>query len=492
MPRKRRYLDETEVSKEANQVIKDKFTVNGVTYGTIPSHYTKGKIANSKTKSDITSDRVYVRQGDDGKWYQTRMDKDGNNINYYLDNKALIDRSNEIIESQSKQGIGHKIEVDKADARARQQWFSNEDATKFLLTTAGLGTLGGGFISAPLATTLGLVGGYAGGKAVDAGMRLGTGKTWGEWMSDKTGLPEWVTEFTNPGTVVGGIGGIRGAGYKLNTSLRTPIKNTNFKNLTMPYSVYYDMLKRASPYTWINHERRLINAVNKGQRKILNYLGSNKHVSQIMKSGIDRNTARAISNEMKNNIIDLSINYEDLGPNIGGMYRNSFNPNLGTIGNKQIIINAYGNPDLVPYDIIHEFGHGSTLGYSPRNNGALLYSNEYNAAMKHDFPHFEQVYKHNSRLQPERKEMYKNVDYSTKPEDIETAEHIKYLEDVDEYSTRARTKLIDNAADDADELYKYFTKKSVDNLLKNVWSISPYILGGTSLYKLNKRKNNTN
>ena len=159
MSRRRRYLDETEVPKEANQFIKDQFTVNGVTYGKMPSYYNKGKIADSKTKDDIKSDKVYVRQGDNGKWYQTRMDKDANNINYYLDNKALIDRSNEIIESQSKQGIGHKIEVDKADARARQQWFSNEDATKFLLTTAGLGALGGGLISAPLATTLGLAGG---------------------------------------------------------------------------------------------------------------------------------------------------------------------------------------------------------------------------------------------------------------------------------------------------------------------------------------------
>lgn len=231
MARKRRYLDETEVSKEANQVIKDKFTVNGVTYGTIPSHYTKGKIANSKTKDDITSDRVYVRQGDDGKWYQTRMDKDANNINYYLDNKALIDRSNEIIESQSKQGIGHKIEVDKADARARQQWFSNEDATKFLLTTAGLGALGGGLISAPLATTLGLAGGYGGGKLVDKGMQLGTGKTWGQWASDKTGLPEWLADFTNPGMLAGGFGaGDIATNYLnprslLNQNIRTAIFN---------------------------------------------------------------------------------------------------------------------------------------------------------------------------------------------------------------------------------------------------------------------------
>lgn len=42
-------------------------------------------------------------------------------------------------------------------------------------------------------------------------MQLGTGKTWGQWASDKTGLPEWFSEFTNPGTIVGGgIGGRKG------------------------------------------------------------------------------------------------------------------------------------------------------------------------------------------------------------------------------------------------------------------------------------------
>lgn len=202
-------LSETPINEAASQYINNPFTVNGITYATIPSEYTKGKIANPKTKEDTDTSNVYVRQGTDGKWYQTRMDKDANNINYYLDNKSLIDRSNEIIDNQWEQGDGHKIAVNQADARARQQWFSNEDATKFLLTTAGLGALGGGLISAPLATTLGLGGSYVGGKAVDKGMQLGTGKTWAQWMNDKTGLPEWFTEFTNPGAIIGG-----GKGFK--------------------------------------------------------------------------------------------------------------------------------------------------------------------------------------------------------------------------------------------------------------------------------------
>ena len=204
-------LSETPINEAALQYINNPFTINGITYATIPSIFTKDKVANPRTKEDTNTPNVYVKQGTDGKWYQTRMDKDANNINYYLDNKALIDRSNEIIDNQWEQGDGHKIAVNQADARARQQWFSNEDATKFLLTTAGLGALGGGLISAPLATTLGLAGSYVGGKAVDKGMQLGTGKTWAQWMNDKTGLPEWFSEFTNPGTIAGGgIGGRKG------------------------------------------------------------------------------------------------------------------------------------------------------------------------------------------------------------------------------------------------------------------------------------------
>lgn len=196
------------IAPEAYQFIKNQFTTNGVTYAKIPKQYAKGKIADPKTREAMNdADSVYVRLGEDGKWYQTRMDQDAPNINYYFDNKPLIDRSNEIIDNQWEQGDGHKIAVNQADAKARQQWFSNEDATKFLLTTAGLGALGGGLISAPLATTLGLAGGYGGGKLVDKGMQLGTGKTWGEWMSDKTGLPEWFSEFTNPGGLIGaGLG----------------------------------------------------------------------------------------------------------------------------------------------------------------------------------------------------------------------------------------------------------------------------------------------
>lgn len=248
-----------EITPESYQFIKDQFTVNGVTYGKIPSQYTKGKIANSKTKENIKSDNVYVRLGNDGKWYQTRMDKDAANINYHLNQQDIANRSNQIIDNQWRQGDGETIRVNQGDARARQQWFSNEDATKFLLTTAGLGALGIGAVSAPLATALGLAGGYAGGKAVDKGMQLGTGKTWGEWMSDKTGLPEWFSEFTNPGTIVGGaVGGYKG--YKFDESFTRPLidytKNRGTFYAPAEYIVAHTPVGRRAIYTAMNTTER--------------------------------------------------------------------------------------------------------------------------------------------------------------------------------------------------------------------------------------------
>ena len=50
-----------------------------------------------------------------------------------------------------------------------------------------------------------IVGSYVGGKAVDLGVKATTNyDTWGEAISDKTGLPIWLAEMTNPGFWYGG------------------------------------------------------------------------------------------------------------------------------------------------------------------------------------------------------------------------------------------------------------------------------------------------
>lgn len=67
-------MNETPINEAALQYINNPFTINGITYATIPNIYTKGKVANPKTKEDTNTSNVYVKQGADGKWYQTRMD----------------------------------------------------------------------------------------------------------------------------------------------------------------------------------------------------------------------------------------------------------------------------------------------------------------------------------------------------------------------------------------------------------------------------------
>ena len=50
-----------------------------------------------------------------------------------------------------------------------------------------------------------VVGSYIGGKAADLGVKATTDyNTWGEAVSDKTGLPIWLAEMTNPGSWYGG------------------------------------------------------------------------------------------------------------------------------------------------------------------------------------------------------------------------------------------------------------------------------------------------
>ena len=82
-------------------------------------------------------------------------------------------------------------------------------------------------------------------------------------------------------------------------------------------------------------------------------------------------------------------------------------------------------------------------------------------------PSYKQIYDHNKKLVPERLPQYK---HSTDP-------HIKYLEGVDEYSARARSELIQENNEGFNELYKYFTKESVDKLKNNIWLLLPAMLG---------------
>ena len=76
---------------------------------------------------------------------------------------------------------------------------------KHSLPLLGLAATGiGSFLSAPITTTAAMAGGWAGGKALDSGMKLATGKSWAENMYDWIGLDKEPAEVTNPVMWVGG------------------------------------------------------------------------------------------------------------------------------------------------------------------------------------------------------------------------------------------------------------------------------------------------
>lgn len=101
----------------------------------------------------------------------------------------------------------------------------------------------------PEATALSIAGGYG----VDKGSQALTGKTWGQNVSNKTGVPEIVGDFTNPGIWAGGFAGSRlatkaaenaavksgatlleGKYYKPSGSVPTTTKLTTQSRLTNP------------------------------------------------------------------------------------------------------------------------------------------------------------------------------------------------------------------------------------------------------------------
>ena len=85
---------------------------------------------------------------------------------------------------------------------------NNVPKGQYIFPAIGLLSTGvGSAISAPITTTMGLTGAYVGSKAVDTASKSITGKSWGENISDITGLAPEAAELTNPGTLAGGIHG---------------------------------------------------------------------------------------------------------------------------------------------------------------------------------------------------------------------------------------------------------------------------------------------
>lgn len=115
--------------------IDDIITINGVKYAKVPSKFIKGKAANPRTLETVDADTVYIKQGNDGRWYRTRVDQDADLINYLNQNGSEVSTYGEgpasnpynpkdqFLQERFKQQFwndgGRDIWLKEADARAK-------------------------------------------------------------------------------------------------------------------------------------------------------------------------------------------------------------------------------------------------------------------------------------------------------------------------------------------------------------------------------------
>lgn len=248
----------------------------------------------------------------------------------------------------------------------------------------------------------------------------------------------------------------------------------------------FQNLKSYYQQTLQDYNKRKIDTRQLAEEKVLDYLRSPKFINRIKQQGLK--DAEQIAKEMHDNALITEGKFETPTFSTGtggftvGEYDNGFYHKTQFTGPSKKGFNPIYNiyPHLGLQDtfdtVIHEFGgHAATLGYIPNRYSIPKANQWYESTMKEWFPHYRQVYEHNAKLKPIRKPEHKD---SKDP-------YISYLEEVDEYSSRARAENIgDGGREDFNTLYQYFTKESVDNLLKNVIGI------GTPLYIGAKIKSN--
>lgn len=207
-------------------------------------------------------------------------------------------------------------------------------------------------------------------------------------------------------------------------------------------------------------------ALNFGESLVFDYLGSDNHIHQIMRSGIGLRRAIDIANQLRNNaartkgsIVDPSQFkdsewYGDYVPNL------EWEKNYGLVFKPEYrVANDLYNNDIIR-TVAHELGgHGSTYGLTSN-----IIKGEYLEPLKRFFPAYQTVYKHNISLQPKiRPEFQKITD-----KDINS--FIRYLSNPEEYSAIAKSFKIYPDKKLLTDLRTFFTDESVDNLLNNVWS----------------------
>lgn len=127
--------------------------------------------------------------------------------------------SSKVLQKWKRTGIKPKPKSEEEQAQERIQAAStpNQTLEKIADTLHGIGvgaSVAGGLEAltmAPATTVAGLLGGVTGGKTVDAGSKLITGKTWSDNVKEKLNLQtNTLAELSNPGAWIGGGLGIKG------------------------------------------------------------------------------------------------------------------------------------------------------------------------------------------------------------------------------------------------------------------------------------------
>lgn len=203
-----------------------------------------------------------------------------------------------------------------------------------------------------------------------------------------------------------------------------------------------------------------------GEDLVFDYLGSNRHIQQIMRSGVGRKQATDIARQMHDNAYRAKGSLVEPSQLKDSEWLGEYVPNLewqknyGLVFNPRYrIANDLYNEDIVG-TVAHELGgHGATYGLT--NN---IIRNDYVEPLRRFFQSYQSVYNHNISLQPKVRPEFQRIP----SEDVNSS--IRYLSNPEEYSAIARSYQIYPDVKLLTDLRTFFTDESVDNLLNNVWS----------------------
>lgn len=260
-----------------------------------------------------------------------------------------------------------------------------------------------------------------------------------------------------------------------------PSKNQDY---VPNFKVLWSQVKKLPP----DYQRQVI---ERAYNRVMEYLGSEEHIQQIMNSGVSREYATTIANELKANasLIDLDkIKINDLFDAYRGKYSRNMHPTLTGPLDPKIevgIMEKISEEQDAFNAILHELGgHASTLGSLMPANKFTMYLGlgtdfeTFVQTLKNAFPHIEEVSAHNEALRPIVKKEVEDAIRQNKiiktsnGESFKPSEkYLEYLQGMDEYSARARAYNM-GSTDELDEMSQYFTPESIERLKKLVWGIS--------------------